>query len=177
MAATTHKISKKQQEILKLLVSSEDILIQKGLIELKSSGEDAIIPDLFEIFINSDNELLTEGLKAIFFEIKSPNAINAIFNILKKDKSNAHQATLISIIWQAGLDAHDYMNELVKLAINGDFMTCFECLTVIENFDKDFQESVIIENSVLLKEAIDSRNPNEELLRTMHEVIQNLMLG
>ena len=171
------KLSKKQQEIISLLNSTEEVLIQKGLSELKVNGGEEIIPDVLNILINSDNELLTEGLKNILFEIKSQKAVDHIFNILSLEKSVRHRAFLISIFWQAGLDASEYLSTLVELAINNDYLTCLECLTVIENFETEFTEEEIIRNTSILKEAIAKNEDKAPLLASMHEIIQNFLIG
>lgn len=173
----TAKLPKKQQEILSHLNSTEEILIQKGLVELKASGAEEIIPDVLNIFINADEPILIEGLKNILFEIKSQKAVDHIFETLKKDKSKPHRPFLVSILWQAGLDATDYLSELVEIAIENDFMTCLECLTVIENFETEFCEDEILKNLAALKEATMIKNDKTDLLLALHEVVQSFIIG
>jgi hypothetical protein len=174
---TTTAIQKNQQDILTLLNSSEDDIVLNGLEELKKSGTDLIIPDVLEIFINSDDEVLTDGLKNILFEIKSKTAVDHIFKVIAKDKSKGKRDILVSIIWQAGLDASNYILDLVDIAIENDYLTCLECLTVIENFDTEFTEEDVLKSMSILKDAVSKRDDKMELLHGMHEVIQNFIVG
>lgn len=171
------EISKKQKEIFELLQSSEDVLIQKGLTELRKSGNDLYVPALLQLFVETDNELLFSGLKDVFFEIKSQTAADHILNFVSSNTNHHHSALLVSIIWEAGLDASDQLSKLVTIAIQSDYLTCLECLTVVENFETEFTEEEIIKCCTDLKEAVLVKDEKQELLSALHHTIQSFMIG
>ena len=87
------------------------------LVEYYNDVADMTGLKIIEDFLNDmkDRSVRTE----IVAEIRNPWKANTI-------------SMLISSCWQSGLDYSEYMRDVVKIYLEGDYSTAVECMTVIE---------------------------------------------
>ena len=117
------------------------------------------------------------AIKAVLFELKTPNAASALVAALRKPNTKGHRHVLVAAFWEAGLDAADHIDLLVELAITEDFQTCLECLTVLENLGSGFDEEIVFPLIKLVKDELGKDEQKDMLLTGMVQVLQDLVIG
>ncbi len=80
---------------------------------------------IIEDFLNDlkDQSVRTE----VIAEIRKPWKANTI-------------SMLVSSCWQSGLDYSDYLADMAKVFLEGDYATAIECMTVIEESVQEQQQ-------------------------------------
>lgn len=170
-------MSKKQdkihEDLIKDLQASDDQLVMTALNKIKTHGTIKIIPYLLAYWYKSEGEL-HQAASEILYSLKDKNAIPVLFDELDKTTVAAEREKIISIFWNAGLEPKEYLNKLVTIAIEGEFMEAVECLTVIENMEPPFPEDQLMDSLLNLKEYF-SKNPSGEkvnIIRSVATIIQ-----
>ena len=82
-----------------------------------------------------DNTTDSTGLRVIedfLNDIKDQSVRIEVVAEIRKPWKTSTINMLVSSCWQSGLDYSDYMGDMVKIFIEGDYATAVECLTVIE---------------------------------------------
>lgn len=166
----------KFNNIIKDLQASDTQKVVTAIKQLRKSGKPEAIEPLLDVYlVNKDSEV-QQAITELLFDLKAENTTQAIIDAIENDKYFSIKAFLISIFWQAGLDASNHLGCLVQEAVNGDFSVCLEVLTVIENFDATFGEDEVNDLIFDLEENIDHEENEEKqkLLISLRMVLQQL---
>lgn len=153
---STAKPDKRFDNIINSLSTdnTKDVLI--AIKQLRKHGKPEAIPHLVELYKKTKDEEIKSSLQNFFFDLKDQLATEAIMQAIENEESLAIKTFLISILWQSSLDASEHISSLINQAINGDYMTCVEVLTVIDSFETTFQEEEIQNLDFDLDDAIDT---------------------
>lgn len=166
----------KFNNIIKDLQGNDTQKVLTAIKQLRKSGKPEAIEPLLDVYlVNKDSEV-QQAITELLFDLKAENTTQAIINAIENDKYFSIKAFLISIFWQSGLDASNHLSYLVQEAVNGDFNTCLEALTVIENFDATFGEDEVNDLIFDVEETIDMEENEEKqkLLISLRMVLQQL---
>jgi hypothetical protein len=75
---------------------------------------------------------MRKTIEEFFNDIKDQSArIEVISEIRKPWRANTIRM-LVASCWQSGLDYSDYLTDMARTFLNGDYATSIECMTVIE---------------------------------------------
>lgn len=140
----TDKRAKELQEIKNGLLSSEDVLVLKALEKTESKGDSSLIPDLIDLWANSEDHPIKKRVENILFGLKDKNALQLLVDYLSTDVSDDRKWLALNSIWQSGLDASGHLTELVDFAISNSFTNAIDVMTIIENseFSDDIEPIV-----------------------------------
>lgn len=164
----------KQEQINKQLtdeLNSKDILVVKeALLKLRSVGSAEMIPLILRKWFSSEDEIHND-ITDILHTLKDKKAIPFLVAALSSDEFDSQRDKIISVFWNAGLDPKEYLSLFVKIACEGNYMECLECLTVIENLDPPLPEEQIMESLLILKTYfVNDKNRDDQkypLVRTI----------
>lgn len=161
--------------IIKDLLSGDN---QKKLVAIKqlriSGKPEAIIP-ILDVYIKNNDENVQREISSLLFDLKLEAAADELIKAISTKKYVEIKPFIISIFWQAGLDASNHLEFLVKQAIKGNYFVCLEVLTVIENLDSTFNEEQINDLLFDLDDAIDEDETEKQaLLINLKKVIEEL---
>lgn len=169
---TEKKISKVYEQLLSDLNSSDSKKQIGALKKVRSKGKPSIVPVLFRLYEKSSNEKIKTEIVHILSELKSTETTEFLINELASDRESTRILALSSI-WNAGLDASEYLDELVQCGVNGTFMECFEVLTIFENQETLPEEEVILNAQVMLKHYF-ADNPKDEKSGLLKQIARQL---
>jgi hypothetical protein len=149
------KKNNRLNNIIKDLSSDDKMKVSVALTQLRKHGtKEAILP-LIETYVNYNNEEIKREALAILYDLKDQSVAEEVILAIESDQFANDKNALIAIFWQSSLDGSQYISTFVKEAIKGDYLTCIEALSVIENFDASFDESEIEDLKYDLDEAIE----------------------
>ena len=151
----TDKKNNRFNNILKDISSKDEKKVLTALKQLRKHGKPEAIRPLIEVLKNSTNEIVRSEVLSLLYDLKEQNVVDEIILAIEDEYFVNEKALLIAIFWQSSLDGSEYLSTFVKEAIRGDYLTCIEVLTVIENFEATFQETEVEDLKYDLDEAIE----------------------
>ncbi len=151
---TTNK-NNRINNIIKDLRSNDTQKILVALNQLRKHGKKEAILPLIETYVSSSDETIKNEVLSVLYDLKDQSVAEEVILAIESDQFSADKNVLIAIFWQSSLDGSQYISTFVKEAIKGDYLTCIEVLSVLENFDAAFDESEIEDLKYDLDEAIE----------------------
>ena len=164
------------QAQIQLLQNGTDEKLMIGLSNLRKQGTPELMPFLLKRWNESSNDELTQKIFDFITDIKPQEAIGDIMIALNNIEYVDKKSLLVSMLWQSSLDASEYIDDLIAIALKGDFMTVLEVSTVIESFDTVFNEQDMMESIYQIDKRLEIET-NEELrniLNSLKGVISKL---
>lgn len=147
--------------LLSKLQSGDSKKTTEAIELFRKSGNIETLPHFIEAILTSkDEEVSRKGLQ-VLYDIKHKDATNTIFNFLFDEKYLTHQTKLVAVLWESGMSCDDRLEDLTRIAIQGNSDTTLEALTVIENIDAVYSFEDISELKMNIIEAME--NDEDEL--------------
>lgn len=127
------KSEKKVRELKEILAKDNYILISEaiGLLREVEPFEGAI-GQLALFYDNNEDHRLRKTIEEFMNDLKDQAVRKEIMAEIRKPFKPATIKMLISSCWQSGLNYSEYSTDLAEIFLAGDYVTAFECLTVIE---------------------------------------------
>jgi hypothetical protein len=163
--------------IINNLSAKEEKKVFTALKQLRSHGKKEAIYPLIELLHSTESEEVKSEVTSLLFDLKDPDVVDELINVIEDDRFINERAMIISIFWQSSLDSTEHISTIVKQAIKGDYMTGIEVLSVIDNYDATFQETEIEDLKVDLEEAIQlEETEKRNLLISIQSAVDALNL-
>lgn len=170
------KKDQKLKQLEKNLTSDKDSVVLSAIKKLRDEGNEKFIPILIETMVTTESTEVEKEIIAFLNDLKNTASAPYLIEAIKNDDYTDYKSILIGIFWQSSLDASEHLAFLVEQAIEGDFMTAFEAVTVIENLDGTFTESEIMDATYTISENIENIKGEKKklLLLSLQETLKNL---
>ncbi|GAB4260367.1 MAG: hypothetical protein Kow0079_17280 [Vicingaceae bacterium] len=129
---------KKQKELEKLhlqLKSKNKDEVLSAINKLREKGQPSSINALLNLYESTNSEEVKKTIQDFLLDVKADNVADFIIEHIKTTNDPVFKNFLISLFWQTRLDATPYFNDLISLAIEADYLTTLEVLTVVENLN------------------------------------------
>lgn len=163
--------------IINNLSSKEEKTVLTALKQLRKHGKPTAIRPIVDLLKNTKNDIIKQDVINLLFDLKDQNVVDELMLAIEDDIYINEKSLLISIFWQSKLDGSEYLSTLIKEAIKGDYIICFEVLTVVENFDTTFQEGEVEDLKFDLDEAIEQEESEKvNLLISLRSILDGLNL-
>jgi hypothetical protein len=150
-----NKTNKKLTQLLSELHSENPAKVTSALDSLQVYGNKTLIKPLFEFVSVSKNTQSKNEVIEFLSSLKDSPSKLEVMKILNDANFKSIQNQVLSTIWNSPLDYSEFLSDFVKIAVENDYLTSLECLTVIENLDGPFEEQVILESQIHLKEYLE----------------------
>lgn len=170
--------SKEVKEILKDLQASDEKIVLDAIKRNRKEGNSKTFEALLNTLKETDEPTVEAAIIEFLFDLKDQSAKDILIQKLENNSLAYYNSFLVATFWQSSIDGSDHLDLFVQKAIEGDYMTCLEALTVIENFDSAFSETEIQDCLFDLEEAIAEEQEADKklLLQNLKEVIEKLPL-
>ena len=142
---------KRDQEIKTIrqeLNSFEDVLIAKGLAKMGTKGDASLLPDLINLWSETDNQKHKQESESILFGLKDKEALNTLIAYLSTDVNDNKKWIALNAIWQSGFDASEHLTALMEFAINNSYTNAIDVMTIIENSEFDEQNENLVDTNL-----------------------------
>ena len=157
-------------------MSDKDLLAK--LPSLRAEAMTGLTPFLIERWFKTENETLKSDLFNFFLDTRRQEELPHFMEAINKKEYADVRNELLSIFWQSGLDTSEYLEELIEIALAGDYMTLIEVATIIETFEEEYDEEQVMNMIYQIEEIIDGEEDEEriKLLTNLRQVISELSL-
>ncbi|UTW62592.1 hypothetical protein KFE98_00075 [bacterium SCSIO 12741] len=168
--------AKKAAEVTKGLQSGDKKLALKAVKKARKDGTAEHISMMIELMVNNNDDELNGEIIKLLNDLKMQEAAEPIIEALKEEANKDVHIFLWQALWQSRLDASPYLSDLVNLALKSDYLILLECLTIIENLQNAPEDEVVVQLNTTLKDAVLENHEHRELILSMIEVLNDLML-
>ena len=168
--------SKQTQLLLKGLSSSKPEKVIESIEKCRKDGDIITLNAILENLKNTDEPDVEAAIISFLYDLKNQECTPILIEHLKDQDLKYYQNFLVATFWQSSLDGSAYLKEFVDVAIEGDYMTAVEALTVIENFEHSFPEIELMDAEAALNEALEKEKDENKktLFESMINVLRNL---
>ncbi|MEM7160960.1 MAG: hypothetical protein AAF487_00840 [Bacteroidota bacterium] len=173
------KKSKAIEKIITGLYSANHDEIMKSLKQIPSKGTHEVILPLLDLYNASSSIEVKQKISEIILQLKDEDCIEPLLDALKDKKYAEIKNFIISAFWNNNFDMGNHLNVLTKCAVEGDYLTALEALTVIENQDGPFDDEMLMDAIVTSREYISENKENEktQLILSLNRVLENFELN
>lgn len=168
--------SKIISSILQDFKSDQSEVVLKAIKTNRKEGNQKTFKALLELLKDTDEPTIEASVIEFLYDLKDEESIPVLVSAIQDKDYAFYHSFLVASFWQSAIDGSDYLEEFVKAAINGDYMTSLESLTVIENFDAAFSHDLLLELEADLTEAVEEEENEDKkaLLISLSDVVRNL---
>ncbi len=149
--------------------------ILEAIKDAREEGDEQLIPALVNILQAPSNNKVKDETFKLLYDLKSQKTVWPLIQEIEKVTDRTLKAQLIAVFWQAGLDASEYLDELIKWAMDEDFFVANEAITVLENICPTVSEEDLMNYLYDISDEINSledENPRKNLLLSLAEILK-----
>jgi hypothetical protein len=148
------KSEKKNKELADILNKDNNIVIAQAIELLrKEKPFEGAIGLLTAFYNKTDDFSVRKSIAGFMNDLKDQSACKEVIEQISKKWKSDTISMLVSSCWQSGLNYSEYSLDLVRIFLDGDYVTAIECLTVIEESAHTMSESDKNEIIKILEES------------------------
>lgn len=168
--------SKVIKSILSDFQSSNEQIVLDAIKRNRKEGNNKTFEALLQTLKKTDEPTVEAAIIEFLYDLKDQGSVDVLVEALQDKQMAYYDSFLIAAFWQSAIDGSDHLPLFVRKAIEGDYMVCLEALTVVENFDSQFNNETIIELEADLDEAIEAESEKDKmnLLISLRKVLSAL---
>ena len=167
--------SKKVQKIIEDLQSRDERKVIGALKKVPHDGNNEVILPMLQLLATSPSSDIQLLLEKSLYNLKDQSCIGPLIDALNEKELIPIRAEILTCIWQSGLDASEDLEFLIQLAIDGDFMTAVEVMTIIDNME-GFPDEPLTNSIKLMDNALDAHHENAKLLGNIRQILLEKLL-
>lgn len=180
LTPTQEKVRKKKLVAIKAdLQSSEEVVVLDALKKVRKDGDASVVEYLVHTLVTTDSEAIQGEVVEILNTLKDSEAVEPLIDAIKDPKTKGYRNLLISAFWQAGLNVKGHLEFLVLTAMQENYLTAFECLTVIESADEVGSREEIEQSLKQLAEYIEANQDKDNfpVIQSIWQDLRNKLIG
>lgn len=145
------------------LRSGNRVAILTSLKEIRSRGDVSILPELFDLLLDQEDEQITGEISSILNDLKDKEAAPILAEAIRNPVFSEIIPILVSACWQNGLSYGDDLSTFVEVVISGEYEAAIEAFTVIEeavgDIDQAEKDQLLMKLKSSLKEIDENKKP------------------
>jgi hypothetical protein len=127
------KSEKKNKELADVLQKDNNTVITQAIEALRQEKPfEGAISLLTAFYDQTDDFSVRKSIAGFMNDLKDQSATKEVIEQIRKKWKSGTISMLVSSCWQSGLNYSEYSIDLVRIFLEGDYVTAIECLTVIE---------------------------------------------
>lgn len=139
MDPENHKENRLKNQIQSLRSGNRSAILTT-LKELRSHGDVSILPELFDLLLDQEDQQIVGEVSSMLNDIKEKEAAPILSEAIKNPDYSKILALLVSACWQNRLSYGKYINTFVEVVISGEYDAAIEAFTVIEEAVGDLEQ-------------------------------------
>lgn len=168
--------AKRVKKLIAELESREERKVIGALKRVPHEGTPEVIYPMLQLLHTQPSKEVQMLLEKTLFNLKDPNTLDPLINALSDPKLQSIQAEILMCIWQSGLEAQDHLSLLVDLAVEQEYMTGVEVMTIVDNMEA-FQDAELSLNIKKLDDALKVKSDKSALLGNLRQILLDKLLS
>jgi hypothetical protein len=137
---TEEEKNDKEKAQIQSLRSGNHTVIIATLKDLRVHGKVSILPELFDLLAEQENEEIITQIASILNDLKEQEAAELLSHAVANPDYKEVQAYLVAACWQNGLSYAKYVDTFTEVILSGSYTAAIEAFTVIEEVTGDLEE-------------------------------------
>lgn len=156
------KQTKKLQQLIADLNSESPLIVSRAIKALEIDGNATVIKPIAELLLKGLPEKQSKEIVELLSSLKDSDTCVEIMEVITDVNFLSIRKKILESIWNMQVDFSSYIDDFVKIALEGDFIETLDCLTIIENLNGPFMEEDILECQLHIKNYLESTTPKDE---------------
>ena len=159
----------KNEKIIEQLQDKNSAVVLKGIDAARNHGNIKVFPFLLDVVLNHQDDTVVYEAKNLIFDTKDVKALPMIMERLTSSLANNRKNILLAAIWEAGFNAEEYLEDIVQMGIEGDYLALVEVLSIVDNVDYELSYELVSDLNLSINEWIEDNFEDEKvpLLQTL----------
>lgn len=159
----------KNEKIIEQLQDKNSAVVLKGIDAARNHGNIKVFPFLLDVVLNHHDDTVVYEAKNLIFDTKDVKALPMIMERLTSSLSNNRKNILLAAIWEAGFNAEEYLEDIVQMGIEGDYLALVEVLSIVDNVDYELSYDLVSDLNLSINEWIEDNLEDDKvpLLQTL----------
>lgn len=171
---------KKQAQRLKKLIaeleSRDERKVIGALKRVPHEGTPEVVKPMLYILNQSPSKDVQMLLEKSLFNLKDPNSIHPLIDGLSDPALEGIQAEILMCIWQSGLDASEHLELLIDIAIEKEYMTAVEVMTIVDNLEH-YPDELLSQSIKKLDKALETKDDKSALIGNLRQILLDRLLS
>ena len=166
----------KSKETLKVQIaairSGNRTTIMDALKEIRNDSSVDILPELFDLLLDQEDEEIIFELASILNDLKLEESAPVLAEALTNPSYKAITRILASACWQNGLSYGKYAESFTRLMITTDLETAIEIFTILEEAVGELESDERAKLVLTIKHGMSGTDDHKKLL--LRELIKSI---
>ena len=145
----------KNEKIIEQLLDKNSAVVLKGIEAARNHGNIKVFPFLLDVVLNHQDDTVVYEAKNLIFDTKDVKALPMIMERLTSSLANNRKNILLAAIWEAGFNAEEYLEDIVQMGIEGDYLALVEVLSIVDNVDYELSYELVSDLNLSINEWIE----------------------
>ncbi len=146
--------------------------IMDTLREVREESNIAIIPELFDLLLDQEDEEIIQEVSSLLNDLKIQEAAPILAEALENPAYEPITQILAAACWQNGLSYGKYAGTFTSLAISADFETAIEAFTVLEEAVGNLEPEERTKLVLSIKHGMSAADEQKKLL--LRELVKTI---
>ncbi len=169
---TGNKTKEKLKEQISALRSGNRTTIMDALKEIRYESNVDILPELFDLLLEQDDEQIIQELASLLNDLKLQEAAPVLAEALLNPGYESISRILAAACWQNGLSYGKYAEAFTSLIIETDLETAIELFTVLEEAVGDLEPGERSKLVLRIKHGMSGKDEHKKLL--LRELVKSI---
>jgi hypothetical protein len=159
----------KNEKIIEQLQDKNSAVVLKGIDAARNHGNIKVFPFVLDVVLNHEDDTVVYEAKNLIFDTKDVKALPMIMERLTSSLANNRKNILLAAIWEAGFNAEEYLEDIVQMGIEGDYLALVEVLSIVDNVDYELSYDLVSDLNLSINEWIEDNLEDDKvpLLQTL----------
>ena len=159
------RAGKKLRELSAILSNRNKVQVSEAIKMLREEEPyEGVIGLLASFYNETEEESIQKTIEEFFNDLKDQSVRPEVIAEIRRPWKSNTISMLVASCWQSGLDYSDYLVDMAKVFLKGDFATAIECMTVIEesvhNSSRERKDEII---NILMESSLSYINDKSPL--------------
>ena len=168
------RAGKKLRELSAILSKRNKVQVSEAIKMLREEEPyEGAIGLLASFYNETEEESIQKTIEELFNDLKDQSVRPEVIAEIRRPWKSNTISMLVASCWQSGLDYSDYLVDMAKVFLKGDFATSIECMTVIEesvhNSSRERKDEII---NILMESSLSYINEKAPLTLELITILE-----
>jgi hypothetical protein len=168
------RAGKKLRELSAILLKRNKVQVSEAIKMLREEEPyEGVIGLLASFYNETEEESIQKTIEKFFNDLKDQSVRPEVIAEIRRPWKSNTISMLVASCWQSGLDYSDYLVDMAKVFLKGDFVTAIECMTVIEesvhNSSRERKDEII---NILMESSLSYINDKSPLTLELITILE-----
>ena len=142
-----------------------------ALADTAGAGDERLVIPLLKVYADWQDEAVRTKIREVLYQLKTEKALPELVKALNMPELYGQHELILASMWNSGFFPQEDLKDIVRAAIQGDYMVTLEALTVVENMVGPFEADELADVIADVQEYLDDAAPSGKT-----ELLQNLQM-